>query len=179
VAVEAREYIEDTVAEFRKQANTDVPSMREEFGVDASANYEIQIDAKYVKSEKTESIVMLVYVYTGGAHGGSSYKVITATLDDGKNTSSILSLSEIIKSDKQTAFVSFVKKQLNSWKPDKSQELVVFPEEVDSLNFDSFANWSLDQNNLIIYFDQYAIGPGALGATAFPLSRQKIADFLQ
>ncbi len=54
----------------------------------------------------------------------------------------------------------------------------VFPEDVNALSFDDFTNWSLDNDNLTIYFDQYAIGPGVLGATAFPLPRTQIQNFL-
>ena len=37
----------------------------------------------------------------------------------------------------------------------------------------------LPNKNLIIYFDQYQIGPSALGAIVFPLPLDKIKDFLQ
>ena len=66
VAVQARAYIDKTISEFRKEAN--------------NGGYEINIDAKYIKSDKTESIVLSVYSYTGGAHGSSIYKVITVDI---------------------------------------------------------------------------------------------------
>jgi hypothetical protein len=54
----------------------------------------------------------------------------------------------------------------------------VFPEDVAALTFDSFTNWSMDDKNLIIYFDQYEIGPSVLGEVAFPLPLEKIKSFL-
>lgn len=174
LASSARAYIDKTIVEFRTQANIDVPKIREQFGADnPSSNYTMDIDAKYSVSEKTESIVMSVNVYTGGAHGNSYYKVFTANRSSGK----IMTLSDIIKENKQTAFTEFVKKQLISWRPEGSQASMVFEEDIKSLVFISFSNWSMDSKNLYIYFDQYAIGPGALGAVAFPLSQEKIKEY--
>jgi hypothetical protein len=154
VAIKAQTYVDGQVADFRKQANTDVPPMRKEFGADSpTANYEIDIEAKYEKGDKTESAILNVYTYTGGAHGSSFYK--------------------------QSAFTAFIKRELTAWRPEGSTGSVVFPEDVEALTFGSFTNWSLGDKNLTLYFDQYEIGPGALGATAFPLPLSKIKDFLE
>lgn len=175
LAIEAQSYIDQSVGEFKKQADTDVPAMRAEFGEDSpSSNYEIIIDAKYTKGEKTESIVILEYVYTGGAHGNSAYKVISASSLSGK----ILSLGDVIKKEKQNTFVDLVKKGLIDWRPYETTDTVVFVEDVEGLKFDSFKNWSLDDKNLTLYFSQYEIGPGVLGPVAFPISIDKIKDFL-
>ncbi len=176
VVSNAKNYIKNTIDKFREQANTDVPDLREKFGRDnPTTNYEIDIDAKYIKGEETESIEMSVYTYTGGAHGSTVYKVITADKSIGK----ILLLSDVVKTEEQNAFTLFVKKQLKSWKIEGSDSSSVFAEQVDALKFSSFINWSLDDKNLIIYFDQYAIGPGVLGPVAFPLPIEAIKNFLQ
>jgi len=176
VAVVARTYIEERVNEFKTEADTDVPDMREKFGADSPmASYTIDISAAEVKSEKTQSIVLSEYTYTGGANGNSSYKVITASIVSEK----ILSLANIIKKDKQTSFTNFVKKELKAWRPEGSTSSVIFEDEVKNLTFGSFTNWSLDDKNLTIYFDKYQIGPGVLGAVAFPLPLGKIKDFIE
>lgn len=176
LATTAKTYIEKTIAGFKKEADADVPDMREKFGADSPiSNYTIDITASEVKSTDTHSIVISEYTYTGGANGNSTYKVITASNTSGE----ILTLADIIKKDKQAAFVSFVKKVLNAWRPEGSSAPVVFPDEVKNLTFNSFTNWSLDDKNLIIYFDKYQIGPGVLGPVAFPIALSKIKDFLQ
>jgi hypothetical protein len=173
LAEKANAYIESAIADFKKQADTDVPAMRKEFGADSpTAQYEIDIDAKDVKSSETESIVLLVYTYTGGAHGSSVYKVFTVDAD-----SKIMSLSSIVKAGQEKAFTEFVKKELLKWKP-SGDVSPVFPEDVDALTFNSFGNWALTDTSLIIYFDQYAVGPGALGAVPFSISLDKIKNFL-
>ncbi len=174
--LEAQKYIDQTISDFKKQADIDVPSIKAEFGADSpTASYSIDISAKYVQGEKTESLAISIYSYTGGAHGNSVYKVITTSKGVGK----ILQLSDIIKEDKETAFTEFVKKELNAWAPSGSTAPVVFPEEVANLKFESFQNWSLDEENLILYFSQYEIGPGVLGPVAFPMSLSSIKDFLK
>lgn len=175
VAVQARAYIKKRVDEFRQQANTDVPAIRKEFGTDAPpAQYEIDIEATYTKSEKTESIVLSEYVYTGGANGNSLYKVFTVSYLSGK----ILPLSGVVKKDKQAEFVSFVQNELNDWRPEGGSTSPVFADDVKNLKFDSFSNWSMNDKNLLIYFDKYMIGPGVLGPVAFSTPLDKIKDFL-
>ncbi|HEY4512978.1 MAG TPA: DUF3298 domain-containing protein [Candidatus Paceibacterota bacterium] len=172
LSLASQEYINQTVADFKKEADEQVPSMREQFGEESpTAQYEIDINAKYIEGGKTESVVMRVYTYTGGAHGNSSYKVITASAPAG----GILSLADVVQTDKRAAFVEFVKKELKIW---KSDEAGLFPEAVDALNFGSFADWAFDKNNLILFFDQYEIGAGVLGPVDFPIKIERINDFL-
>ncbi len=171
----ARMYINETIELFKQSADAEVPPMRSEFGADSpSANYEIELNAKYVRGQKTESIIIDQYVYTGGANGSSSFKVFTASRATGK----LLSLGNVIIPSKQEAFTALVKKELNEWRPEGSTEIAVFPEDVNTLTFSSFRNWSYNDRNLILYFDKYEIGPGVLGAVAFPLPLSKIQGFL-
>lgn len=175
LAIKMREYIDTTISDFRKQSNTEVPDIRKNFGNDSpSSTYEIYINSKYIKNTKTESIVTSVYSFTGGAHGSTVYKVITADMTNGK----ILSLSDIIKKEKQDEFTKLLKKKLNEWIPEGSDAPVVFADSISILNFESFSNWSIDENNLIIYFDQYALGPSALGAIEFPIPLKDIQGLL-
>ena len=69
--------------------------------------------------------------------------------------------------------MTLVKNELLAWSPNDSGP-VVFEEEVADLQFESLTNWSLDNTNLILYFSQYEIGPGALGAFRFPIPLEKI-----
>ena len=169
-----RAYIEETISSFKQSADEEVPNMRESFGADSpTSNYEIILKATYVKVEKTESIIIDEYVYTGGANGNSAYKVFTVSLSTGK----ILTLADVIQPSKQGAFTSYVKDKLMTWKPEGSEGIAVFPEEVKGMTFSSFSDWSFGKNNLILYFDKFEIGPGVLGAVAFPLPFSKSREF--
>lgn len=175
LAKRSEEYINQIFSEFKTQANMDVPDMRKQFGADSpGASYSIDISASRSESEGTESAVISVYTYTGGAHGSSSYKVFTAL----KASDKVLSLGDIVQTDKKEAFASYVKNKLEKWSPNGDAP-VVFEEEVEGLTFESFSNWSLDEENLILYFSQYEIGPGVLGAVAFPLPLKDLKDLLK
>lgn len=175
-----RNYIDEVIADFKKQADADVPDMREKFGDDSSmSNYSIDVGAKLGQSDETQSIILSVYAYSGGAHGNSLYKVFTASRPDGKTSVRMLILSDIIKNDQQNAFTEFLKKELKDWRPNISGgNSVIFADEVNNLKFSSLTSWSLQDDELIIYFDQYEIGPGTLGAVAFPLPLEKVKVFM-
>jgi hypothetical protein len=175
LATTAQKYVDDVISEFRTRADSEVPQMREDFGAGSPpSTYTIEIGANYIQSEKTQSLVITEYTYTGGANGMSSYKVYTASRVDGH----LMPLTEIIVKNKQAAFLSFVKKQLLAWRPEGMEETVVFKEDVEKLTFNDLQNWSLDADNLTLYFDKYSVGPGALGSIAFPFPRGIAKDFL-
>lgn len=175
LAVKMREYVNTTISDFRMKSNTEVPDIRKNFGADSpSSTYEIDINSKYIKGAKTESIVTSVYSFTGGAHGETIYKVMTASLSNG----GILSLSKIIKKEKQNNFTELVKKKLSKWIPEGNETSPLFTDNISSLKFNSFSNWAINGANLIIYFDQYAIGPGSLGALEFPLPLKDLESLL-
>lgn len=175
VAQKAEKYIDQLITDFKKRADEEVPQIREDFGNDVpSATYTVDVKAEYVQSPVSESIVISEYYYTGGANGTGSYSVFTSSGETGE----ILSLRDVIKEEKREDFLSLVKAKLISWRPEGSETLVVFPEEVSALSFDSFENWSIDDENLTIYFDEYEIGPGVLGAIAFPIPLSELQEFL-
>jgi hypothetical protein len=169
LAKAAQSYINTTVQKFAADAQAEVPSRIKEYGAEnPTSSYTIDLNAKQVSSATTDSIIIDEYIYMGGANGSSSYKVLTAS----KGTGELLSLSTIIKKESQPAFTAMVKKELLAKYPD------TFPEEIQKLNMQSFDDWSLDQNGtLTLYFDKYQIGPGALGAVAFPLPKAKTASY--
>lgn len=175
IALEAKNYVTERINEFSSQANRDVPAMREQFGQDSpSSNYSIEISAKHIVGPTTEAIVMSLYEYTGGAHGTSVYNTINSSTETGE----ILTLSDLIKDGQELTFTSFVKGEITKASNSGATTITVFPESVQELTFDSLSNWSLDDKNLVIYFSQYTIGPGALGAIEFPISREKLSPYL-
>ena len=172
----AQSKIDSIVADFKIFADKDVPDMRSQFGADSpTAQYELDIDATDVRGDTTESIILEVYTYTGGAHGNSHYEVFTVS----RSSEKMLVLSDIIAPGKQALFTQSVQKALTDWRSDPGDTTSpTFPDDVAALKFTDFKNWSLDSKNLTLYFDQYAIGPGALGAVAFPLPVSRIKGFL-
>src|SRR3989344_3845415 len=57
LAEAAREFVENTVAEFAAQANTDVPAMRKRFCADSTtASYTMDLEASQAESDTTRSL---------------------------------------------------------------------------------------------------------------------------
>ncbi|OGJ02560.1 hypothetical protein A3G06_02600 [Candidatus Nomurabacteria bacterium RIFCSPLOWO2_12_FULL_46_14] len=170
-----RDYIDKRIAEFKRTADLEVPGLREKFGADnATFDYSIEIDARTEESESTKSLILSEYAYTGGASGNQSYRTFTALSAENK----IIPLSHLVPADKQTPFTALVKEKLLAWRPEGNPEPVVFEDEVNALTFASFTNWSLTDENLTIYFDKYAIGPGSLGAVAWAMPVSEAKEFL-
>jgi hypothetical protein len=171
----ARKYVDTSISDFRARADVEVPDLKKQFGPDVSAaDYSIDLDGTYIESAKTESLVTSSYAYTGGANGMSTYKVFTASKADGH----IIPITEAVEKGSQAAFVKTVQDALIAWRPEGMEETPVFKDEVTKLTMADMTNWSLDDKNLTVYFDKYAVGPGALGPVAFPLPLSKVQGFL-
>ncbi|MBP7832134.1 MAG: DUF3298 domain-containing protein [Candidatus Pacebacteria bacterium] len=169
----AHDYVAKVVADFRERANLEVPDLRKQFGDDiAAAHYTIDIMATHFGGATTETILLSEYIYTGGANGMSLYTAFT----DEKATGRILTLKDVIILEKQKAFTDLVKKRLLA--SGKAGTLSVFPEDVNKLSFDSFTDFAFDETSLILYFDKYAIGPGALGPVAYKIPVTDLATYL-
>ncbi|MDB5254637.1 MAG: Cu amine oxid [Candidatus Nomurabacteria bacterium] len=170
----ARTYIKNSIDDFAAEADKEVPGLRKQYGNDApSSHFTIDINAKMIESAATQSIVTDSYLYTGGANGNSSYKVFTAT-----RSGTLLSIHDIVKPDAKDSFVAFIKKRLLTYSPDGATPSV-FPDEIKDLTIDSFSDFSFDDKNMTVYFDKYEIGPGALGAVAFPIPLGSIQPYIQ
>ncbi len=170
LATTAEKYVTDSIQEFRDRANKEVPDLQKEFGDSPTSHYTIDIGATYVVGNHTESIAVDQYVYTGGANGSSFYNVFTASKESGE----ILSLKDILNAGKEDAFVALVKAKILA-----DTNLSIFEQDVQALTLDSLSDWAFDKENLIIYFDKYAIGPGAMGAIQFKIPLTELGEFLK
>lgn len=171
----ANAYIADKLATFKTTADKDVPELRTQFGVDAPpSHYTIDFEAKTVSSATTNSVIVSGYVYTGGANGMSEYKVFTTRNSD----NALLTLSDVVQPTQTDAFVSYIKEQLLDQSSRGDTVLTVFPEDVAKITASSLDDFSIENDTITFYFDKYEIGPGALGAVAFPVDRSVIEQYL-
>jgi len=171
----ARTYVAQSIADFKIRADKEVPELRKDFGAESpTANYTIDLTAKYMEGKDTQSVVIDSYVYTGGANGNSTYKVFTAS----KKSGAVLAIGDIIPQTSRDAFVAFVKKKLLDESASGATTLTLFPQDVQALTLNSFDDFAFDEKNVYIYFDKYQIGPGALGAIAYPLSLETVSTYL-
>lgn len=168
-AKSAREYIKKKESELQTQADTDLPEMRKEFpDAFADRKYALEIDANILSSDNTQSIVLLEYVYTGGANGNSLYTSFTQ--DDEGN---MLTLKDVVPYDKHEAFMSLVKQRLREYELPEGEKVDLFPESINELTFAHLKNFALENDDLNIYFDKYEVGPGVVGPIVLTISNIK------
>lgn len=173
LALLAREYVTEQVDEFNKIAVEEVADVRKRFG-DDTFKYSLEMSAELKKSPDTETIVIRKDTYTGGASGNSEF----ATFSANSTGEQPLLLGDVIRGENQALFTAEVKKKLIEWRPEGMEEMVVFTSEVSKLSFASFKKWALEGDKLTLYFNKYEIGPGALGAVPFELSKSEIGGYL-
>jgi len=173
-ALRAQAELTNRLDEFRAQANEQVPALHAQFGPEVPAgHYEITLSASVVESADTETIVISEYRYTGGANGMSTYTTFTSPQKGG----SLIALADIVLPEQKEAFTDIVRTKLQAWAEER-EGAMLFTEDVAALTFDSFTNWSVSDEALTIYFDKYAVGPGALGTIELTIPRTELADFL-
>jgi len=162
IAVSARERISDFVTDITRQANEQLPELREEFP-DAYSNmkYNVEVQANYYTSESNQSLVLLQYMYTGGANGTSFYQSFNQNSEG-----EIISLADIIPAEKRAAFVNVVKERIRSEHSDEG----LFDNAVEGITFEQLDRFARDNNTLNIYFDEYEVAPGATGSFEVSLS---------
>ena len=174
-ATAAQAHIMERLEAFRLRANEEVPALREHFGTEVPVgHYELGIEASVVESTGTETIVVSEYAYSGGANGMSMY----ATFTSPKKGGALLTLADVIAPNQHEAFTQLVRTHLGTWAKEH-EGATLFPEDVAALTFDSFGSWSLSNDDLTIYFDKYAVGPGALGAITLSIPRTDLAGVLR
>lgn len=131
--------------------------------VEMQAYYEIKNNQRGILS-----LNLIVYSFTGGAHGTTIIKSLTFDTATGKQ----YTLSEMFKpgSDYVKELSAIIKKDIKNW-------------DIDLLG--GFAGISKDQDfyiadtSIVIYFQVYDITPGYWGFPYFPIPILDIADIIK
>ena len=175
VAASARKYVNESIKEFEANAKSGTSSGSSDPKSFLPLPYSIDMNAKYVQSFTTESIVINQYLYTGGANGNDFYRVFTGSIASDK----VLLIKNVIDEKYHENFVEFVKNRLFNYRPAGSNDVVIFEDSVNALTIDSFSNWSMDNQYLVLYFDKYTVAPGALGSIVFPIPLSDVQSMMK
>lgn len=134
----------------------------------ATAQYSFNADyTVHFNSEKILSITQLNYSYTGGAHGMNIMHGTTVNLLTGK----VYKLPDLFLPDKE------YKKVINEI---ITQQIQSRADAID-LNFKGISNeqkFYLENDNLVIYFSVYEIGPYVLGHPSFKIPFSSLMAYL-
>ncbi len=166
-------WVKNVLKDFAEEANTDVPKLRADFGADSPvANYNITIKGTKESSKKTDTVVLSMYTYTGGANGTELYYTITAD-----KSGKLLMIDDVVKPEKQADFVKLVKNEVLKY--GQGELGMIFPEAVAGISMETLNKWAFTEDGMKIYFDKYEVAPGAAGALSILLPKDQIADYIR
>lgn len=120
------------------------------------------------------SINLIEYTYWGGAHPNSFKE--SAFFD--VNTGQKLTLGKLFKTDENSALEIVLKKVKRQIQGERWEELNLFEEAVNNLE-EAYhhEDFYFDGENIVIYFQQYAIAPYAAGFPSFKIPIQQVPYF--
>lgn len=160
IATLAQKQIAKFIDEITQEANRDLPELRKEFPdvYTSDRKYEVNVQASVFTSDQTQSLALLEYMYTGGANG-NSFHVTFNQNNDGE----IIELGNLVDPEKRTGFVSLVKERLRNYNNPEYEEVELFEDAINEINFQQLDRFIIKDKNLTIYFDKYEVGAGAVG----------------
>lgn len=198
VAKKASSYVRDfleplrieaqKVAEEQNAVKSDIQNPKEEIeekeeGIveeeteNSFPSYSADIGTNYFSGDLTESVVLSGFLFTGGANGTSFYKAFTSF----KGGDKLLSIQDIIKPNKRDEFVNLVKNKLKEWRPEEIEnvddESFLFEDVLENLSLNDLESWAIDDDTFILYFDEYAVAPGSVGAIMLEIDLKDVSDF--
>lgn len=134
--------------------------------------YEIIVNTKIQKSEKTVTYILYVYEYTGGAHGGTA--VYTFTYDINKK---IVKEKDVFENTYLSVVAPMARDyfymNLGEYKNPTMIDSGTFPE------YENYRTWYLTDDSVVFIFGQYQVGPYVLGIQEFRIDKTKLSSVLK
>mgnify|MGYP001331264847 CR=1 FL=1 len=174
-----RTFAQNIVGTFKESAENDLPGL----GTFAEGRkYTMDIDYRLYESPKTISYVYVIYQDTLGAHPNAYYRTFTFDRATGEalhlddlfvlGAPYLQRLSERTRSDLVTIL---------------AQRGEMTPQEVDTdyinsgtmPNSDSFNNFALDGDNLLMIFPPYQVAPYVYGTIEVPIPLSSLSGILR
>lgn len=130
----------------------------------------VQVKTVQVK-EKVYSLLSSAYKYTGGANGMEFVKPFIVDLHNNK----ILTLESIIPMNKSDQLAAVIKEEIQE---SNAAEDIDYESLETALADLTDLKWTINNQILTVYFDEYEIGPGSLGILNFEIPMSKIRGLL-
>ena len=156
-AADIAAFVMDHVAEFKAQADRDVPELRKEGS--ATGKYMLDIGIEQHVTGTYLSYVVMIGEYTGGASANQTVRTFVYN----RTTGEAAALADVVPSvDREDTMVAIRAKlyEVNGVTPeDKS----VFGDVVQALVFEDLKNFYVTEEKIVVLFSKYEIAPGAAG----------------
>ncbi|CAM3146566.1 DUF3298 DUF4163 domains-containing protein [Filibacter tadaridae] len=132
--------------------------------VELQAYYELKTNQRGILS-----LNLIVYSFTGGAHGMTIIKSLTFDVKTGKQ----YDLKDLFKpgSDYQKKLSSIIRKRITDWKT------ILLDPPFKGIRSDQ--NFYIADTSIVIYFQLYEIAPYSSGFPYFPIPILDIADIVR
>lgn len=179
VVAKLKSFAESQVAEFEARAGFE--SMTEEdirmLGFDQGRKYELEMDFEVSESPKTLTYVYTIYEDTLGAHPNAYYR--TFTFD--KATGTELTASDLFAGTYLQKLSQISRAKLPGVISEKSgvEADIEYIETGTTPTAENFQTYALQNDQLILIFPPYQVGPYALGTQFVEIPLSEIADILQ
>ena len=124
-------------------------------------------------SPEIVSVVYSIYSYTGGANPSAFYQTVVYDVTN----QGPLTIEGVLVEGALPAFSALVREKLYVQLVDMSDPTFIdFGASEDPINFRNFA---LTNDELILFFDEYQVAPGAAGPQELHLPLSEVSAFLQ
>ncbi len=135
--------------------------------------YQMIVDTKIASSTNTISFIVQAYRYTGGAHGSTQIKTFVYNLDK-----KLITENEIFKDSDWRNLISeksreYFRKELGVYLDENMLSSGTSPD------LNNFNNFYISGNNIVFLFEEYSIGPYALGIQEFSVPFDQIRKILK
>lgn len=172
-----QQFVADTISEFKRNGNFDALTQQDiqMMGYDKGRKQTLNIVYLIGSSTDTASYIYTIYMDTLGAHGNTTFKTFTFDTHSG----ALLSLSDLflpgadylskLSSLSRSALAASLGDALNSSMLDDGTT----PQD------DNFADFFLDNRDLVILFAPYQVAPYAAGPQTVRIPLSELSDILK
>jgi len=172
------DYINDFIEDWVQTAKQNFLMRYEEF-IDFTtdelvAHFNIQLDIEAV-TDDIYNLIFTTYTYLGGANGESKTNVFTVDL----NKDLVYDLTDLIKLDNQKSFKKFSETVDQSVNDSELIDVVDKKLLHDALTHYDLLEWSINEEILRLYFDEYEVAAGSAGIIRIDIPLIHLANLIE
>lgn len=172
-----QQFVADTIGEFKQNGNFDSLTQKDVqmFGYDQGRKQTLNIVYLIGSSTNTVSYIYTIYMDTLGAHGNTTFKTFTFDVRSG----ALLSLSDLFLSgaDYLSKLSSLSRSALTASLGDALNTPML--DDGTTPQADNFADFFLDNRDLVILFAPYQAAPYAAGPQTVRIPLSELSDILK
>lgn len=172
-----RSFVSNQIAQFKKEGRFDslTPEDIKMLGFDSGRKYTLNIAYLISTSKRSVSYIFTVNTYTGGAHGATTFKTFTFDAQTGK----LLTLGDLFTkgADYLGKLSTISRTRLPGALRDQADADMIV--QGTTPREENFANFFLDNANIVILFEPYQVAAYAAGPQTLYIGLSELATILK